>query len=252
MENESNVWTTITYLQHFIWTLNQVGGWNLARARANVKVFNLLRDLCRKVSPLGVSCTEKNICHAPQLYYKGMSRELCIPSEMWGVLVMKWRHHWHCTIVLQDILETVFDNGELVKEYTFAEVRENAELTIVKDAKKATKVKRCSLSLHLFTLSSLFVTLTRAHARSHVHIRTHTTKFLCLAVFEVSSLLLFRNKKISSPKLQFATCDGHFSHKTIEIVLGNPWRWKARGSFLWKIPYYSYYETGAKRKSTKL
>lgn len=107
--------------------------------------------------------------------------------------------------MLQDILETVFDNGELVKEYTFAEVRENAELTIVKDAKKATKVKRCSLSLHLFTLSSLFVTLTRTHARSHVHIRTHTTKFLCLAVFEVSSLLLFRNKKISSPKLQLAT-----------------------------------------------
>ena len=74
--------------------------------------------------------------------------------------------------MLQDILETVFDNGELVKEYTFAEVRENAELTIVKDAKKATKVKRCSLSLHLFTLSFLFVTYT--HARTHVHIRTYT------------------------------------------------------------------------------
>ena len=36
----------------------------------------------------------------------------------------------------QDLLETVFENGVLVKEYTFAQVRENAEIPLVKEAKK--------------------------------------------------------------------------------------------------------------------
>lgn len=29
---------------------------------------------------------------------------------------------------MKDLLQTVFENGELKKEYTFAEVRENAKL----------------------------------------------------------------------------------------------------------------------------
>lgn len=36
----------------------------------------------------------------------------------------------------KDLLETVFENGFLVKEYTFAQVRENAEIPLVKEAKK--------------------------------------------------------------------------------------------------------------------
>lgn len=39
----------------------------------------------------------------------------------------------------QDLLETVFENGALVKEYTFAQVRENAEIPLVKEAKKMAK-----------------------------------------------------------------------------------------------------------------
>ena len=35
----------------------------------------------------------------------------------------------------QDLLETVFEDGVLVKEYTFAQVRENAEIPLVKEAK---------------------------------------------------------------------------------------------------------------------
>jgi hypothetical protein len=31
---------------------------------------------------------------------------------------------------LQDVLVTVFENGTLTREYTFEEVRKNAELTI--------------------------------------------------------------------------------------------------------------------------
>ena len=36
----------------------------------------------------------------------------------------------------QDLLETVFENGVLVKEYTFAQVRENAEIPLVKEARQ--------------------------------------------------------------------------------------------------------------------
>lgn len=36
----------------------------------------------------------------------------------------------------QDLLETVYEDGVLVKEYTFAQVRENAEIPLVKEAKK--------------------------------------------------------------------------------------------------------------------
>lgn len=39
----------------------------------------------------------------------------------------------------QDLLEAVFENGALVKEYTFAQVRENAEIPLVKEAKKMAK-----------------------------------------------------------------------------------------------------------------
>lgn len=41
-----------------------------------------------------------------------------------------------CFLFGQDLLETVFENGSLVKEYTFAQVRENAEIPLVKEAKK--------------------------------------------------------------------------------------------------------------------
>ena len=34
----------------------------------------------------------------------------------------------------QDLLQTVFENGRLVKEFTFAEVRERAEINLVKCA----------------------------------------------------------------------------------------------------------------------
>ena len=37
--------------------------------------------------------------------------------------------------VAQDILETVFEDGKLVREYTFAEVRDNAELPIVVESR---------------------------------------------------------------------------------------------------------------------
>ena len=40
--------------------------------------------------------------------------------------------HFFCQ---QDLLETVFEDGVLVKEYTFAQVRENAEIPLVKEAK---------------------------------------------------------------------------------------------------------------------
>ena len=36
----------------------------------------------------------------------------------------------------QDLLETVFEDGVLIKEYTFVQVRENAEIPLVKEAKK--------------------------------------------------------------------------------------------------------------------
>ncbi|KAK2567185.1 hypothetical protein P5673_008993 [Acropora cervicornis] len=35
-----------------------------------------------------------------------------------------------------DLLQTVFEDGVLVKEYTFAEVRENAEIPLVKASKQ--------------------------------------------------------------------------------------------------------------------
>ena len=38
--------------------------------------------------------------------------------------------------LIQDLLVTVFENGELVKEYTFEEIRERAELPVVKEARK--------------------------------------------------------------------------------------------------------------------
>lgn len=38
---------------------------------------------------------------------------------------------------LQDVMVTVFENGKLLKDYTFAEIRERAELHIIKEAKKA-------------------------------------------------------------------------------------------------------------------
>ena len=38
----------------------------------------------------------------------------------------------------QDLLETVFEDGALIKEYTFAQVRENAEIPLVKEAKAKT------------------------------------------------------------------------------------------------------------------
>lgn len=36
------------------------------------------------------------------------------------------------------MMVTVFENGKLLKDYTFAEIRERAELDIIKEAKKAT------------------------------------------------------------------------------------------------------------------
>jgi len=36
----------------------------------------------------------------------------------------------------KDLLQTVFEDGVLVKEYTFAEVRENAEIPLVKASKQ--------------------------------------------------------------------------------------------------------------------
>jgi len=38
----------------------------------------------------------------------------------------------------KDLLETVFEDGALIKEYTFAQVRENAEIPLVKEAKAKT------------------------------------------------------------------------------------------------------------------
>ena len=35
----------------------------------------------------------------------------------------------------QDLLETVYEDGVLIKKYTFAQVRENAEIPLVKEAK---------------------------------------------------------------------------------------------------------------------
>ena len=35
-------------------------------------------------------------------------------------------------LCVQDLLVTVFENGELVKEYSFEEIRERAELPLVK------------------------------------------------------------------------------------------------------------------------
>ena len=52
----------------------------------------------------------------------------------------------------QDLLETVFENGALVKEYTFGQVRENAEIPLVKEAKKMAKWSRDSVQLNTWTL----------------------------------------------------------------------------------------------------
>ena len=38
--------------------------------------------------------------------------------------------------IIQDLLVTVFENGELIKEYTFDEIRERAELPLVKELKQ--------------------------------------------------------------------------------------------------------------------
>ena len=38
----------------------------------------------------------------------------------------------YATLCVQDLLVTVFENGELVKEYSFDEIRERAELPLVK------------------------------------------------------------------------------------------------------------------------
>ena len=38
----------------------------------------------------------------------------------------------YTTLCVQDLLVTVFENGELVKEYSFDEIRERAELPLVK------------------------------------------------------------------------------------------------------------------------
>lgn len=42
--------------------------------------------------------------------------------------------------MLQDILQTVFEDGRLVREYSFSEVRDNAELPMVVEALNANKV----------------------------------------------------------------------------------------------------------------
>lgn len=48
-------------------------------------------------------------------------------SSLWLVLILN---------LWQDLLQTVFEDGVLVKEYTFAEVRENAEIPLVKASKQ--------------------------------------------------------------------------------------------------------------------
>ena len=57
---------------------------------------------------------------------------------------------WHLVVFRhgrQDLLETVYENGMLVKEYTFAQVRENAEIPLVKEAKKMAQWSRDSVHL---------------------------------------------------------------------------------------------------------
>ena len=39
----------------------------------------------------------------------------------------------NCTLCIQDLLVTVFENGELAKEYSFDEIRERAEIQLVRE-----------------------------------------------------------------------------------------------------------------------
>lgn len=68
--------------------------------------------------------------------------------------------------VAQDILQTVFEDGKLVREYSFAEVRENAELPMVVEALNHIKV--CFMAgLSAFFLFSLGIFITSEQRNSY-------------------------------------------------------------------------------------
>lgn len=46
-------------------------------------------------------------------------------------------------LLFQDVLVTVFENGNLLKDYTFDEIRERAEIVQVRNYKARQQQKKC-------------------------------------------------------------------------------------------------------------
>ena len=60
-----------------------------------------------------------------------------VTAKLICVFVFAYANRWFSHdaahfVSFQDLLTTVFENGKLLKDYTFTEVRERAELDIVK------------------------------------------------------------------------------------------------------------------------
>ena len=87
------------------------------------------------------------------------NKELGQYATMWTSSLVR---NAYLSTSFQDLLQTVFENGVLVKEFTFEEVRENAEIALVKSGKnknclvRIAGLKRQVLLKSRFTAPSAF------------------------------------------------------------------------------------------------
>ena len=63
--------------------------------------------------------------------WKNKKNIFLLPLFIWSYELISFKFY----VYFQDLLVTVFENGKLLKDYTFDEVRERAELELVKNKK---------------------------------------------------------------------------------------------------------------------